>query len=357
LSSNPDKANSPLVSIVILNHNGLKYLKEGLAECLDSVLMTKYPNFELILVDNGSDDGSVGFIGRKYDSKVKVVKNKRNLGWSEGFNEGIRACKGSFIALLSNDMTVDPNWLNPIIDLMVLEPRIGLAGFKRLQHGRQGVLDGIGGDLYLCGRVKPIGVGEPDCGQYDSIREDIDYIGGAMVLRTMSLKETGLFDPDFFIFCEDIDLCYKTRKCGYKVVYVPQAVIYHRGQATLKGRDPKGTYLEYMAYRSRVRCAILHFTIRRLLSTFLIDTVCLGIANSTTKKLLLKAYWQNLKTIGYTLKKRLSNGPSPPFSCKAPILFFGFADFKKRARYLLDDKIAKTNDLRLSHSPGFDPPK
>lgn len=335
LNSIANEGNLPLVSIVILNHNGLKYLKEGLAECLDSVLMTKYPNCELILVDNGSNDGSVGFVKEKYGSKVRILQNKTNLGWSEGFNRGIRACTGSYIALLSNDMSVDPSWLSPIINLMLLEPKIGLAGFKRLQHGRNGILDGIGGDLYLCGRVKPIGIGEPDRGQYDSIKEDIDYIGGAMVLRSRSLKETGLFDPNFFIFFEDIDMCYKFRKHGYKVVYVPEAVIYHRGQATLMGRDPKGFYLEYMAYRSRVRCAILHFTRRRLLSMFMIDLVCLGIANATTKRLLLKAYWRNLKTIGLVLKKRLSSGPSPPFSCKAPVLFFSFADFKKRAKSLI----------------------
>lgn len=303
-----------------------------MAECLDSVLLTKYPNFEVVFVDNGSDDGSVGFVSKKYGSRTRIIKNESNLGWSEGFNRGINASAGSYVALLSNDMAVDPNWLNPIIDLMVANPRIGLAGFKRLLYGKKGILDGIGGDLFLCGRVKPIGVGEVDCGQYDSLKEDIDYIGGAMVLRRRSLKETGLFDPYFFIFFEDVDLCYRLRKRGYTVVYVPDAVIYHRGQATLKGRDPKGFYLEYMAYRSRVRCAILHFTLRRLFSTFLIDLVSIGIANSATKRLLIKAYLWNLRVINFTLKKRLVNGPSPPFSCKAPIVFFGFADFEKYLR-------------------------
>ena len=320
-----------LVSVVILNYNGLKYLKEGLSECLDSVLKTKYPNFEVIFVDNGSSDGSVAFVKANYGSAVKLVENKSNFGWSEGFNAGIIASKGAYIALLSNDMHVDPDWLNPVLALMKSDPSVGLAGFKRMLHGKEGYLDGIGGDLYLCGRVKPIGTGELDRGQYDEIKEDIDYIGGAMVLKREALLKTGLFDPGFFIFCEDIDLCYRFRKIGYKVVYVPNAVIYHRGQVTLKGRDPKGRYLEYMSYRSRVRCAVLHFTLQRLLSTMFIDGVSFVIANVTTKRLLLQAYLWNLQNAAQSLKLRLRCGPAPLYSCKAPVLFLTVKPSGKRA--------------------------
>ena len=154
-----------------------------------------------------------------------------------------------------------------------------------------------------------------------------------MVLRRAALEETGLFDPAFYVFSEDIDLCFRVRKHGYKVIYVPNALIHHRGQATLKGQDPKGQYLEYMSYRSRVRCAILHFVFLRLLSTFLIDAVSLVVANSITKKSLLRAYWWNLKNSTPALKARLRDGPSPPFSCKAPVLFFFSEDMKKRIKF------------------------
>jgi hypothetical protein len=320
----------PLVSIVILNYNGLKYLKEGLAECVKSVLETEYPNFEIIVVDNGSSDGSVESLRKEFGSKLKIVENKTNLGWSEGFNNGIRASNGAYITLLSNDMTADPNWLNPILYLMKSDPKIGLAGFKRMLYGRKGIIDGIGGELYLCGRVKPIGTREVDSGQYNHIREDVDYIGGAMVLTRTALEKTGLFDPGFYLFSEDIDLCFRIRKNGYKVVYVPNAIIFHRGQATLKGRDPKGLYLEYMSYRSRIRCAILHFVTPRLLSTFLIDAISFSVANTATKRMLFRAYWWNLTCISPVLKLRLRNGPSPPFSCKAPVLFFSFMHMKNK---------------------------
>ena len=123
----------------------------------------------------------------------------------------------------------------------------------------------------MCGRVKTVGTDEVDRGQYDTFREDLDWIGGAMVVRRKTLQETGLFDPDYVIFSEDCDLCYKIRKRGYKTVYIPEAIIWHRGQRTLTGIDPKGSYLGYMAERSRIRFAIIHFTTVRLLSTFLID--------------------------------------------------------------------------------------
>lgn len=323
----------PLVSVVILNYNGLEYLKGILQECLESVLKSNYPNLEVIFVDNGSTDGSADFVAKNYP-KIKIIKNNRNLGFSEGFNMGIRASKGKYIALLSNDMTVDPNWLNPIITLMEKDQKIGLAGFKRLVLGTKNFIDGIGGNLYLCGRARSIGR-EIDRGQYDRIIEDLDFIGGAMVLRRETLKKTGLFDPYLFIFSEDIDLCYRIRKHGYKVIYVPQSIIYHKGQATLKNLDAGAYYLEYMANRSRIRCAIIHFTFKRLLSMLLIDAIWLTLTYPKGKKALIKAYWWNLKHIDNTLRTRLQYGPSPPYKCKPPILPFKLSSLTKRVKKLL----------------------
>lgn len=325
----------PLVSVVILNYNGLKYLAEGLIECLDSVIETNYPNLEIVFVDNGSTDRSAYFIRKNYKSKIKIVENKRNLGFAEGFNTGIRVSRGKYIALLSNDMTVDPNWLNPIVKLMESEPKIGLAGFKRLLYGTKNIIDGIGGNLYLCGRVKPVGTLEIDRGQYDIIKEDLDYIGGAMVIRKKTLKEVGLFDPDYIIFSEDLDLCYRIRKRGYKTVYVPNAVIWHRGQATLEGMDPVGSYTTYMSERSRIRFALIHFVPIRIFSTLIIDLAWLILTNPAWKKALLKAYYWNIKNIGITLKRRAQYGPSPPHGCKFPLIPFKLSSLKRRLRKIV----------------------
>ena len=325
--------NLPLVSVIVLNYNGLKYLGEGLKECLDSVLKTDYPNLEIFFVDNGSTDASLDFVQEGFkESKIEVIENRQNVGFSEGFNRGIKASKGKYLALLSNDMTVDPSWLKPVIKLMEQEPRIGLAGFKRLVYGTKNLLDGVGGDLYICGRGRPVGTREIDKGQYNTLREDLDYIGGAMVIRKKTLQEVGLFDPDYIIFFEDVDLCYRIRKKGYKTVYVPNAVIWHSGQVTIEGMDPGGRYLEYMGYRSRIRFILIHFTLIRVLSAFLIDLIWLFLANPKSKRLLLKAYWWNIKNMGSTLKKRLRYGPSPPFGCKFPVTPFRLSDMLRRLR-------------------------
>ena len=153
-----------------------------------------------------------------------------------------------------------------------------------------------------------------------------------MVLGKKTLQEVGLFDPDYIIFYEDVDLCYRIRKKGYKTVYVPNAVIWHSGQVTIEGMDPGGRYLEYMGYRSRIRFILIHFTLIRVLSAFLIDLIWLFLANPKSKRLLLKAYWWNIKNMGSTLKKRLRYGPSPPFGCKFPVTPFRLSDMLRRLR-------------------------
>jgi len=309
-------------------------MQDGLKECLQSVLNTNYPNFEVIFVDNGSIDGSVEYIKTNFiDNRIKIVSNSSNLGFSKGFNSGMRFSKGKYLALLSNDMTVKPDWLNNIIELMEKSPKVGLSGFKRLIYGTKEIIDGIGGNMYLCGRVwffPPRGI--VDSGQFETIRDDIEYIGGAMVIRRKTLEEIGLLDSDFYIFSEDLDLCYRIRKQGYQVLYVPGSEIYHRGQVTLTGMDPKGQYLEYMSNRSRVRFAIIHFRIQRVLATFLIDLGIFLLCNTKSKILLLKGYLWNLKNIKVTLKRRSEYGPSPPFNCKYPVLPYSISNVIMRVQ-------------------------
>lgn len=323
-ASRKDLPRFPLVSVIILNYNGLRYLRAGLQECLDSVIECNYPRLEVIFVDNGSTDGSPLFVEENYKSKIVVIKNEHNLGCAEGFNEGIRASSGEYLALISNDMVVDHNWLKPIVKLMKSDQRIGIAGCKLLAYGTTKLLDAIGGaDLYLCGRLKTIGAGEVDGGQYDANMDNLDFIGGTQILRRSALDQVGLYDPGFSeFFSEDVDLCFRMRKAGYKVVYVYDAVVWHRSSATFRGlsQDVRArAFIQYMGHRNRIRTNLIHFRLRRLFSAFLIDFVWFAIypdSQSSYKRLLLKAYVWNLRHIGVTLKKRLKIGPSPPYGCK-----------------------------------------
>jgi len=283
-------------------------------ECLDSVIECKYPHLETIFVDNGSSDNSALFVEHHYRNKIAVVKNVRNLGIAEGFNTGIRASRGEYLALICNDMVVDRNWLRPIVKLMELDRRIGVSGCKMLAYGTRSI-DFVGGDLYLCGRVKVIGLGEVDTGQYDRNSYDFDYVGGAMIVRRSTLDQIGLFDSDFAIYQEDIDLCFRIRKAGYRVVYVFDAVLWHRRQATLGMMNQNFT--DYSANKNRVCSNLIHFRVERLFSSFLIDFVWFAIEpKPSRKRLLLKAYASNIKHIAVTLNKRRERGPSPTYGYK-----------------------------------------
>jgi len=311
----------PVVSIVVLNYNGLSYMgRRGLKECLDSIVGCDYPHLEAIFVDNGSTDGSAAFVEESYGEKVLVVKNERNLGCAEGFNAGMRVATGDYVATIPNDLVVDDNWLAPIVRLMESDPRVGLTGCKRLVYGTTKLIDGVGYDLYLCGRLNPIGAGEVDSGQYDSYIDGFDFIG-IQIIRRKLLEQVGLFDPGFSpFFSEDIDLCFRLRKAGYKIVYVFDSIVWHRGSATFQGlsrREETRPFITYMRERNRIRLDLIHFLTRRLCAVFLIDCLWLLIdPNCTYKRMLLKAYAWNLRHLVVTLRRRREIGPSPPYRCK-----------------------------------------
>ncbi len=305
----------PRVSVVILNHNGLAYMgEEKLKECLDSVIECDYPHLETIFVDNGSSDCSAVFVERNYGSKVAVIKNDRNLGIAEGFNSGIRASRGECLALICNDMVVDRSWLRPIVKLMQLDPRVGVSGCKMLAFGTKSI-DFIGGDLYLCGRVRVIGLGEIDTGQYDRNVCDFDYVGGAMIVKRSVIDQVGPYDSDFAIYQEDIDLCLRVREAGYRVVYVFDSVLWHRRQATIGKMNQ--FFTDYSANRNRICSNLIHFGVGRLFSSFLIDFIWFTMEpRASGKTLLLRAYAWNIKHIAATLSKRRRRGRSPTYGCK-----------------------------------------
>jgi len=212
----------PLVSIIILNFNGRNMLRE----CLQSVLRTKYSNYEVIVVDNGSKDDSCAMVEREF-SDVKLIKNLRNLGYSKGNNKGILHSRGDFIVLLNNDVIVTPEWLSELMQearqdpYRFYQPKIMFAGSDRINSA--------GNFIQLFGFAFPRGLGEVDVGQYDG-KCEVSYASGACVLVSRRLvKDLGLLDEgDFFTFYEDVNWGWRGLMHGFRTVYVPSAVVYHR---------------------------------------------------------------------------------------------------------------------------------
>jgi GT2 family glycosyltransferase len=233
---------NPLVSIIILNYNGKKFLKN----CLKSVFKTDYDFFEVIFVDNSSTDGSFEFVQKNYksESRLKIIRSEKNLGFGGGNNIGIKKAKGDFIVFLNNDTWVDPLWLEEIIKVIKKEPLVGACQSKLLLVEDSKRFDSAGDFVDQYGIMMRRGGdwGETDREQYDRVEEIFSARGAAMTIRRSVLKKIGLFDPDYFVTYEDIDICWRIRLGGYKVVYVPSSVVYHIGEASMPPNNPNKAY-------------------------------------------------------------------------------------------------------------------
>lgn len=210
----------PLVSVVIVNYNG----RDFLTDCLSSLDRQTYPNFEVILVDNCSSDGSVSFTRGKYPHVI-IVENDTNLGFAGGTNSGIRVARGEYIFTLNNDTILDPYALEEIVRPMQLDSHVGVCGSKML------LPDGRINSTAICisrsGAAWDRGMEEVDHGQYDTTEEVFGACAGAALYRRSMLQEIGLFDEDFFLYTEDVDLAFRARLGGWKCIYVPSARVVH----------------------------------------------------------------------------------------------------------------------------------
>ena len=216
-----------LVSVVIPNWNGKKFLPG----CLDSLLASSYAQIEIVIVDNGSRDGSVEFLQQNYPS-LKLVTFALNTGFSVAVNAGIKNSTGEFVALLNNDTVVEKNWLGEMVAAMHRHPEIGSTGCKMLAFDDRSLLDGAGDGYRRGGLPGRIGHREIDRGQFNTERYILGPCGGAALYRRSMLNDIGLFDEDYFAYLEDVDIGLRAQSAGYKCLYVPTAVMYHLGCGT-----------------------------------------------------------------------------------------------------------------------------
>ena len=229
----------PKVSVAILNFNG----KAHLETCIDSISRTNYANFEILLVDNGSSDGSVEYVKGFYP-EVKLIQNSQNLGTAAGYNCGIVNSEGKYVAIMNNDIEVDPDWLIECIKVAEEDNRIAVCDSKYMNFYHRKRFDTVsaGGRLIdMFGNVFTRGRGEEDKGKFDTVTE---VFVGLTLFRRNALVEAGIFDEVFFYGSEEIDLCWRLKLKGYKVFYVPKSKIYHKisQSVTEKRRFAPGFY-------------------------------------------------------------------------------------------------------------------
>jgi len=233
----------PEVVVIILNYNGLKWLPV----CLTSVLKTSYPNYETILVDNASSDGSVEFMRREYPS-VKVIVNSLDLGFGEAYNRAISNAEAEYVVLLNNDTKVlNSNWLTNLVEVADGRTDVGAVATKLTSMRDPRVLDSVGGAAipYWQGGFYDVGRGERDVGQYRRGFEPFAYCGAAALLRKSAFVDAGMLDSRFFTQFDDPDLSWRLRLRGWRIGYAPDAeVAHHRGGVT-GGGDVTPSVLYY----------------------------------------------------------------------------------------------------------------
>lgn len=215
----------PRVVTVVLNWNNAA---DTLA-CLDSLAQVEYPSHVVLVVDNGSTDGSAERIRAAWPG-IEVIESGANLGYAGGNNLGIRhalAMGADYVCVLNNDVLVEPGFLAPLVDAAEADPQVALAGPKVLQRGTPGSLQSTGMISRRPGQWRARGHGEVDRGQYD-IAQDMEVLSGsALLVRCAALEDIGLLDERFFLYEEDVDWCLRARERGYRNRYVPASRVYH----------------------------------------------------------------------------------------------------------------------------------
>lgn len=214
----------PLVSVIIVNHNGIDFI----GDCLKSVLESKYGNLEVIFVDNGSSDGSIKFVRENFnDRRLKIIANNGSLGPAKGRNIGAREAGGKYLIFLDNDTKIEAGAIAELIKPLEREETIGAAQAKLLRMGMDRMYDCAGDYLGPLGFLIERSKGVRDIGQFDYQADILSAKSAASVIRSGLFKDIGGFDDDYYMYLEETDLSFRVWLSGFRVVFAPNAVVYH----------------------------------------------------------------------------------------------------------------------------------
>lgn len=265
-----EPAAPPKVAIVILNWNGIAFLRRF----LPSVLASNYPNMEVWVVDNASNDESVLWLQTHHATRVKIVVNECNGGFAEGYNKALKQIQADYYVLLNSDVEVPSNWICPIIAQMEADRSIAACQPKLLAHENRHLFEyagAAGGYIDSWGypfcRGRLFDYCETDTGQYDETCEVFWASGAALFIRANIFEQLGGFDVRFFAHMEEIDLCWRIRRAGYRVFCCPKSVVYHVGGGTLQKANPFKTYLNF---RNNLLMLCNHLPTQQLIGTLVV---------------------------------------------------------------------------------------
>ncbi|MCU0533217.1 MAG: glycosyltransferase family 2 protein [Hydrococcus sp. Prado102] len=241
----------PKISIIILNWNG----KKDTLECLKSVQKIEYKNYEVVVVDNGSSDGSVQAI-KSHFKDVKIIENGANLGFAEGNNKGIAYAleQGTdYVFLLNNDTIVESKILNNFLEVTEEYSEVGIFAAKIYYYDEPNKIWYAGAAwLPQKARFTQLGFNQIDDGfSWNEIKETAYACGCALLIKANVIKKIGMLEPKYFLTWEETDWCYKAYRAGYKCLFVPKAIVWHKVSASFSGGN-QGLLVRYFMERNRL---------------------------------------------------------------------------------------------------------
>jgi len=236
------------IAIVILNWNTRGFLEKYLPGV---IRFSSMEGAKVVVADNGSVDGSVSFI-KEYHPSVEIIEFDRNHGFAPGYNMALSRIEAEYFVILNSDVQVSENWLYPLLHTMDSDPLVAVCmprirdlnkpEFFEYAGAAGGFIDKYG-YAFCQGRI--FDIVENDYNQYNKVKEIFWATGACMIVRAQLFKIMGGFDPEFFAHMEEIDLCWRLKNRGYRIVYNPGSIIYHLGGGTLPKENPFKTYLNF----------------------------------------------------------------------------------------------------------------
>lgn len=301
-----DHSIPPLVSIIIVNWNGMKWLKL----CLDSLVAQEYKRYEIILVDNASSDDSVSFVKINYPN-VRLVIAEENLGFAGGNNLGYQHTQGEYIVLLNNDTWVEPIFLASFLEAFSEIPNLGCVQSKIVLMDSPDSLDLVGSYwttstfLYYYGYGK-----DKDLEGYNQPMPFFSVKGASILLSRRIIDEVGLFDNDFWCYYEETDLCHRLWLAGYECWYYPKAIAHHAVGGTSLSID--NDFVQFHNFKNKLLSFLKNFEISTLLVVLpiyigvnIILSIYWLLSNKTGNSVALyRSMGWNIRHLSETLRKR-----------------------------------------------------
>jgi hypothetical protein len=324
----------PKVSIIVTNYNG----REVIHDCLESLSKINYPKnrYEIIFVDNNSTDDSVSYVKRKFPS-VNLFALKKNIWFTGANNFGVKKARGDYIVFLNNDTAVDKNWLMELVKVAQSDKKIGVCGSKIVHFTNPKFIQYAGAYLDILGSPFTRKFQERDT-RLEKNSIEVFYAPGMSLLikREVLEKLKYCFDPSFLAYFEEIDLCWRVKLLGYKVMYVPTSRVLHRGSFTFKRQWSETQLLHYrnkiLTFKKNLR-----FPLKQIILIFVLTRMLFPVLSRIIK---------SKGKYGITILKNISDKPNPDvdlkrISLKIQLNILSLPIFSKYSQYFLLKKMAK----------------